>query len=87
MIMDLVHLFGPPKDYSDSTVETNPLTGETTDCRDIINHYSGQKIDLGIEALGVLLHILAVLLAVRARNRLLQKKEFAYKAAFKKPKK
>ena len=83
MIMDIWALLGPPYDYSGYQIEVNSLTGEQTDCTDTKNHYSGQKLDLGIEALGVVLHIVAVLLAVRARNRLLNA-NFGYKSGFKK---
>ena len=52
-------------------VKLNKLTRKTTNCSDPINMYKGQQFDLGIECVGVLLHILAIFLALRARRHLL----------------
>ena len=42
------------------------------------NHYSGQRLDLIIEASGVCLHILLLLLALRARKAVIHERLFAY---------
>jgi hypothetical protein len=45
--------------------KVDALTGMSTNCTSEENIYRGQNIDLGVEITGVLLHILAIILALR----------------------
>jgi hypothetical protein len=50
-----------------------------TNCSLPEHHYSGQSTDLVIETIGVLLHIIAIVLAIQLKKKLARAKN-AYKA-------
>lgn len=68
MIMDIYTLASGERDLSGYKLEINKLTKQVTNCSDSKNHYYGQKLDLGFEVIGVILHILAIHFALRSRK-------------------
>ena len=72
MIMDvLVITTGNYPFKSMAEVKVEKLTGVITNCSDPINMYTGQHFDLGTEVIGCLVHVLAIVLALRSRKNLL----------------
>ncbi|CAG5094344.1 Oidioi.mRNA.OKI2018_I69.XSR.g13470.t1.cds [Oikopleura dioica] len=71
-VIDLMVLTNSIESFGKNEPTTDDITGEMVDCSDPDLKYHYQRVDLALEMFGIIIHVMAIIIALKSRKRLIQ---------------